>query len=62
VSGYFGIPCYDLGRRSNITPRIRQNNAWYYYTDAVHPNSEGSKILSRIIERETKKVLQEWGK
>jgi lysophospholipase L1-like esterase len=60
VASYFSIPCYDLGRLCSINPRIQamQNK---YYLDNLHPNADGSLILSRIIERETKKVLMEWG-
>ena len=60
VAGYFSIPCYDLGRLCSITPRIQAMQDAYYF-DNLHPNANGSLIISRIIEREMKKVLMEWG-
>lgn len=60
VTGYFSIPCYDLGRLCNITPRIQAMQNKYYF-DTLHPNAQGSLIISRIIEREIKKTLGEWG-
>ena len=60
VAAYFSIYCYDLGRQCGITPRIQDMQNKYYF-DNLHPNAQGSLIISRAIEREMKKALQEWG-